>query len=179
MYQVSRPRIECNVPKVYKIEKTQKNLKKLLTKSNRQCILTKSVARAACTRGLSSAGRASALQAEGHRFEPYRPHSKNAWTNKYSTWRDSSVGQSIRFIPVVSRVRIPLSLLVLRLRSTVFSVFLSFSFAKILFTLLQYKPSRYFVSILEVPLALYLLLINKTLTFQKCFRKVKSVLYQH
>ena len=24
--------------------------------------------------GLSSAGRASALQAEGHRFEPYRPH---------------------------------------------------------------------------------------------------------
>ena len=26
-------------------------------------------------RGLSSAGRASALQAEGHRFEPYRPHS--------------------------------------------------------------------------------------------------------
>ena len=27
-------------------------------------------------RGLSSAGRASALQAEGHRFEPYRPHPK-------------------------------------------------------------------------------------------------------
>ena len=25
--------------------------------------------------GLSSAGRASALQAEGHRFEPCRPHS--------------------------------------------------------------------------------------------------------
>ncbi len=25
---------------------------------------------------LSSAGRASALQAEGHRFEPYRPQSK-------------------------------------------------------------------------------------------------------
>ena len=29
----------------------------------------------ACVWGLSSAGRASALQAEGHRFEPYRPHS--------------------------------------------------------------------------------------------------------
>ena len=28
------------------------------------------------TWGLSSAGRASALQAEGHRFEPYRPHEK-------------------------------------------------------------------------------------------------------
>ncbi len=50
---------------------------------------------------LSSAGRASALQAEGHRFEPYRSH----------LWRDSSVGQSTRFIPVVSRVQIPLSLL--------------------------------------------------------------------
>ena len=46
-------------------------------------ILTKSVARAAYIESvkvtdtkwdLSSAGRASALQAEGHRFEPYRPH---------------------------------------------------------------------------------------------------------
>ena len=31
-------------------------------------------ARSIAYRGLSSAGRASALQAEGHRFEPYRPH---------------------------------------------------------------------------------------------------------
>ena len=30
--------------------------------------------------GLSSAGRASALQAEGHRFEPYRPHMPQ-WRN--------------------------------------------------------------------------------------------------
>ena len=30
--------------------------------------------RSSKNRGLSSAGRASALQAEGHRFEPYRPH---------------------------------------------------------------------------------------------------------
>ena len=29
-------------------------------------------------RDLSSAGRASALQAEGHRFEPYRSHSKES-----------------------------------------------------------------------------------------------------
>ena len=29
--------------------------------------------------GLSSAGRASALQAEGHRFEPYRPHTKTKY----------------------------------------------------------------------------------------------------
>ena len=33
--------------------------------------------------GLSSAGRASALQAEGHRFEPYRPHL--FYRNKTST----------------------------------------------------------------------------------------------
>ena len=30
--------------------------------------------------GLSSAGRASALQAEGHRFEPYRPHTFSWYT---------------------------------------------------------------------------------------------------
>ncbi len=34
----------------------------------------KAVAKQTVTWGLSSAGRASALQAEGHRFEPYRPH---------------------------------------------------------------------------------------------------------
>ena len=28
---------------------------------------------------LSSAGKASALQAEGHRFEPYRPHQFNSY----------------------------------------------------------------------------------------------------
>ena len=37
--------------------------------------------------GLSSAGRASALQAEGHRFEPYRPH---------ITWMDSRVAKGGR-----------------------------------------------------------------------------------
>ena len=30
---------------------------------------------------LSSAGRASALQAEGHRFEPYRSHYVPVWRN--------------------------------------------------------------------------------------------------
>ncbi len=34
----------------------------------------KAVAKRLLLWGLSSAGRASALQAEGHRFEPYRPH---------------------------------------------------------------------------------------------------------
>ena len=34
--------------------------------------------------GLSSAGRASALQAEGHRFEPYRPHfNAREWLVKF------------------------------------------------------------------------------------------------
>ena len=46
--------------------------------------------------GLSSAGRASALQAEGHRFEPCRPHVFGldcVYTRSGSDiWRDSSVG---------------------------------------------------------------------------------------
>ena len=37
--------------------------------------------------GLSSAGRASALQAEGHRFEPYRSH---------RLWMDSRVAKGGR-----------------------------------------------------------------------------------
>ena len=53
-----------------------KNSKKVLTYLFSYDILTKSVARAANTKwDLSSAGRASALQAEGHRFEPCRSHS--------------------------------------------------------------------------------------------------------
>ena len=36
-------------------------------------------------RDLSSAGRASALQAEGHRFEPYRSHFMPMWLN----WQSS------------------------------------------------------------------------------------------
>ena len=34
--------------------------------------------------GLSSAGRASALQAEGHRFEPYRPHIPRDMLKRYA-----------------------------------------------------------------------------------------------
>ncbi len=37
--------------------------------------------------GLSSAGRASALQAEGHRFEPYRPH-LNGWIPEWPKGTD-------------------------------------------------------------------------------------------
>ena len=46
--------------------------------------------------GLSSAGRASALQAEGHRFEPYRPHSKrNGWIPEWPKGADcKSVGNA-------------------------------------------------------------------------------------
>ena len=52
-----------------------------MTHCNEHSILTKSVAREQCFFGidkwdLSSAGRASALQAEGHRFEPCRSHLK-------------------------------------------------------------------------------------------------------
>src|SRR5699024_4053688 len=42
--------------------------------------------------GLSSAGRASALQAEGHRFEPYRPH-RFGWIPEWPKGADcKSVG---------------------------------------------------------------------------------------
>ena len=47
--------------------------------------------------GLSSAGRASALQAEGHRFEPYRPHEKNnyGWIPEWPKGADcKSVGNA-------------------------------------------------------------------------------------
>ena len=44
--------------------------------------------------GLSSAGRASALQAEGHRFEPYRPHmyAELSWIERLTT--DQKAGSS-------------------------------------------------------------------------------------
>ena len=43
--------------------------------------------------GLSSAGRASALQAEGHRFEPYRPHRNYGWIPEWPKGADcKSVG---------------------------------------------------------------------------------------
>ena len=63
-----------------RIKKCKKILKKLLTKPTYHCILTKSVATTATKWNLSSAGRASALQAEGHRFEPYRFHSNESWS---------------------------------------------------------------------------------------------------
>ena len=40
---------------------------------------------------LSSAGRASALQAEGHRFEPYRSHLKKCWCNSKAGSSESVV----------------------------------------------------------------------------------------
>ena len=50
--------------------------------------------------GLSSAGRASALQAEGHRFEPYRPHLKN-----YG-FPSGQRGQTVNLLATPSKVRI-------------------------------------------------------------------------
>ena len=42
---------------------------------------------------LSSAGRASALQAEGHRFEPYRSHINHGWIPEWPKGADcKSVG---------------------------------------------------------------------------------------
>ena len=52
---------------------------------------------------LSSAGRASALQAEGHRFEPYRPHLKNL-----DGFPSGQRGQTVNLLQVASVVRIHL-----------------------------------------------------------------------
>ena len=56
---------------------------KSLTKSSEYSIIY-----VYCLWDLSSAGRASALQAEGHRFEPYRSHLHNMpmWLNWQSSW---------------------------------------------------------------------------------------------
>ena len=57
--------------------------------------------------GLSSAGRASALQAEGHRFEPYRPHIMDGFPS-------GQRGQTVNLLATPSKVRIllhPLAIL--------------------------------------------------------------------
>ena len=46
-----------------------------MTKEACHCTIIKSATQVVGKWNLSSAGRASALQAEGHRFEPYRFHS--------------------------------------------------------------------------------------------------------
>ena len=100
---------------VYNIKTFLKiSLKKVLTKEENLAIMQHVLVTRTKSWDHSSAGRASALQAEGHRFEPYWSHS----------WRDSSVGQSTRFIPVVSWVQIPLSLLKQRKRNQMVSLFL-------------------------------------------------------
>ena len=56
-------------------------------------------------RGLSSAGRASALQAEGHRFEPYRPHFFNLICRSGGTGRRPGLKIPWVVIPVPVRFR--------------------------------------------------------------------------
>ena len=54
---------------------------------------------------LSSAGRASALQAEGHRFEPYRPHFFNLICRSGGTGRRPGLKIPWVVIPVPVRFR--------------------------------------------------------------------------
>ena len=87
--------------------KTENILKRILTLLRFFSILIEHV----YEWGVSSAGRASALQAGGHRFEPYTPHRRKTKQICGFMRRNSSAGQSTRFIPVVSRVQISLPLL--------------------------------------------------------------------
>ena len=63
--------------------------------------------------GLSSAGRASALQAEGHRFEPCRPHSsydlpESANNKNMDGFPSGQRGQTVNLLQIASVVRIHL-----------------------------------------------------------------------
>ena len=60
--------------KIKKSEKNQKNFKKSVDKLIFMVYSIRVAARVVATWEHSSAGRASALQAEGHRFEPYCAH---------------------------------------------------------------------------------------------------------
>ena len=60
---------------------------------------------------LSSAGRASALQAEGHRFEPCRPHSsydlpESAYNKNMDGFPSGQRGQTVNLLQIASVVRI-------------------------------------------------------------------------
>ncbi len=66
--------------KILRQEKISKKSKKCLTTMQKISIIISSKDK----RSLSSAGRASALQAGGHRFEPYSDH--------HLFWPGSSVG---------------------------------------------------------------------------------------
>ena len=71
---------------------------------------------------LSSAGRASALQAEGHRFEPCRPHSsydlpESAYNKNMDGFPSGQRGQTVNLLQIASVVRIhhhPLDILLIR-----------------------------------------------------------------
>jgi hypothetical protein len=71
-----------NTDTIKKIKKIKKVSKKVLTSDKIHYIIAKQVTERTTNKppetstiwNLSSAGRASALQAEGHRFEPYRFH---------------------------------------------------------------------------------------------------------
>ena len=80
-------------------EKIKKFLKKLLTSPPLWGIISKSPDKGDWTWKLSSAGRASALQAEGHRFEPYSFHHISAvFGMSYIRWSQmyhiSNAGQN-------------------------------------------------------------------------------------
>ena len=63
------------------LQKIRKKQKYFLTNETLFNIISNVPFRQVVVWGLSSAGRASALQAEGHRFEPYRPHSNGHKTS--------------------------------------------------------------------------------------------------
>ena len=94
--------------------------------------------------GLSSAGRASALQAEGHRFEPYRPHFFNLICRSGGTGRRP--GLKIPWVVIPVPVRFRSAALVKNGRNVEFTAFLLFFVLKCLNTfehfMMKYQDSE-------------------------------------
>ena len=89
------------------LKKIEKILKKVLT-NNFYCDIIITVAQDRIKWKHSSVGRASALQAEGHRFEPYCFHQSGYNRIRFNIRRCSSVGYSASLSRWRSRVRAPL-----------------------------------------------------------------------
>ena len=93
---------------------------------------------------LSSAGRASALQAEGHRFEPYRPHFFNLICRSGGTGRRP--GLKIPWVVIPVPVRFRSAALVKSRRNVEFTAFLLFFVLKCLNTfehfMMKYQDSE-------------------------------------
>ena len=97
--------------KCHMAKKMQNNIKKCLTNGIIHCILMK-CSREPINVGSQLSWESICLTSRGSQVRALQaPLIFSVWSTKIKIWRNSSVGQSTRFIPVVSRVQISLPLL--------------------------------------------------------------------